>query len=73
MAMAMMIASWSRSAAFSWESPVQCAAATKSSAQALAAFASNAAPVRAVASCDGDQASIIERRAARVAARGARA
>src|SRR5207247_2777224 len=52
-AAAIRTASWSRSAASSWESPVRCAAATKSSAQAHAASASNAAPARAVAENEG--------------------
>src|SRR5690348_13339760 len=42
-------ASWSRSAASSWESPVRCAAATRSFAPAHAASAPSAAPARAVA------------------------
>src|SRR5437867_5624404 len=42
-------ASWSHSAASSWESPVRYAAATKSSAPAHAASAQSAVPARAVA------------------------
>jgi hypothetical protein len=66
MAMGMRTASWSRSAASSWGLPVPCAAATRLSAQAPAAFAPNAAPVRDVAEDDARHRKL-ERHAFRVA------
>src|ERR1043166_4084759 len=49
MAMAMPTASRLRLAASSWESPVRCAAATKSSAPVPAASASNVVPAKGAA------------------------
>jgi len=64
--MVMTTESWSHSVASSWESRARFAAATRSFAQARAAFAPNAAPVRDVAEDDAPHRKL-ERHAFRVA------